>query len=200
MRRFQLPSFFLNFYELSSKSLYIHSMKKEIRRPDSSEYDPFYRGYVEQVPGNNFYKILEELSVSTPAFLTGLHDDQWNYRYQPGKWSIREMVLHMIDTEQIFCYRALRLARGDKTHLPGFDQDPYVVASEANTHSADSLVAQYQAVRNVTLHRFRHFSDTMLGQVGTVSGGPQSVLAIGFIMAGHELHHLEVMRQKYGIG
>jgi uncharacterized damage-inducible protein DinB len=168
-----------------------------MRRPSPHEAANFYFRYIQMVPGDDFLKVLRENATHTPAFLSNLTSAQWNHRYAPGKWSIKELMVHVIDSERIFTYRALCIARGDQSPLPGFEQNDYVPLSKATERSADSIIREYQAVRNATVELFTHFDDEMLARMGTASGMPVSALALGFIVAGHELHHLSILKERY---
>ena len=120
-----------------------------------------------------------------------------NYKYAKDKWSIKELLLHIIDTERVFAYRALRFAREDKTDLPGFEQDDYVITSDANTRSKASLLNEYNFQRASTIALFSSFNDSMLMKIGMAGGNPMSVRAIGFITSGHEVHHCNILRERY---
>ena len=106
-------------------------------------------------------------------------------------------MLHIIDTERVFAYRAMRVARNDKTPMPGFEQDDYVPNSNASQRSASSVIEEYAALRNSTIQLFQNFSEDQLNRIGTASGFPISTLALGFILAGHEAHHMRIIREKY---
>ncbi len=168
-----------------------------MRRPTSQEASPFYAGYINQVPGNDFVQVLKNTASSTPVLLKNLTPAQWDHQYAPDKWSIKEMILHIIDSERIFTYRALCIARGDQTPLPGFEQDDYVSMSKAAERSPESIIREYQAVRNASLELFANFDEEMFNRKGTASQAPISVLALGFIVAGHELHHLNILKERY---
>lgn len=168
-----------------------------MRRPAPHEAAKFFFRYIQQVPEDDFLKVLRENATHIPAFLSKLTAAQWDHRYAPGKWSIKEMMVHVIDSERIFTYRALCIARGDQTPLPGFEQNDYVPLSKATERSPESIIREYQAVRNATIELFTHFDDEMLSQIGRASGMPVSALALGFIVAGHELHHLNILKERY---
>jgi hypothetical protein len=124
-------------------------------------------------------------------------DEKWDHRYAEGKWSIREMVQHMIDTERIFSYRALCFARGEKVSLPGFDENTYAAASNAGRRSKEELVEEFSIVRQGTLLLFRSFTEEQLNSTGVANNNPVSVNGIGFITAGHVLHHLNILQERY---
>ena len=119
------------------------------------------------------------------------------FRYAEGKWTIKDIILHLIDAERIFAYRALRIARNDKTALPGFEENDYVVAANANNRGYESLLAEYETVRNVSISLFETFTSEELLRLGTASNNSVSVRAIGYIMLGHELHHKNVILERY---
>ncbi len=168
-----------------------------LRRPDAHESHDYYKLYISQVAGDDFLNSLNAAMAGTISFLKSLEDEKWNYRYAEGKWSIKEVVLHMIDTERIFAYQVLRIARNDMTPIEGFEQDDYIPYLNADNRDTDSIIQEYSSVRLATLDLFRNFDDEMLNRIGTASGRPFSPRAIGFIIAGHEAHHLSVIRERY---
>lgn len=168
-----------------------------MRRPAVNEASGFHFRYINQVKGDDFMQALTESAESTPVFLSTLTSSQWEHRYAPDKWNIKEVMVHVIDSERIFAYRALRIARGDKTPLPGFEQNDYVPLSKASDRSPESIMREYRAVRNATLEMFRYFDEDMLNRMGTASNTAVSVLALGFIIAGHEQHHLHILHERY---
>jgi hypothetical protein len=117
--------------------------------------------------------------------------------YAPGKWTGRDILQHLIDTERIMAYRALCVARGEVANLPGFEEDDFAAAAKGNQRDLEDLRAEFLAVRNSTLYLFRSFSDTMLLRTGTASGRPTNTLALGFIIAGHQRHHFRVLEERY---
>ncbi len=161
------------------------------------EYNPYYQTYVNKTKGLNLKDGLGSNYETVLSFLNGIPSGKHEYRYAIGKWTIKEMLLHIIDTERIFAYRALRIARQDKTSLPGFDQDAYVEPSNANRRSFDSLLSEHKAVRQATIILFDSFDDTMLTATGTASNSTISVRAIGFIIMGHENHHCDIIKERY---
>ena len=117
--------------------------------------------------------------------------------YAPGKWTVKDTIQHLIDCERVFAYRALRIARTDKTPLPGFDENLYAETSGANGRSLDDLMAEFSCVRESNIMLFKSFSDAALLHEGTTNGNPVSVLAIGFIIVGHTIHHMNVLKERY---
>jgi uncharacterized damage-inducible protein DinB len=170
-------------------------------RPLPAHYAHFYAGYLAQVPeGADVPHLLRQLQASTADRLASIGEERAGTAYAPGKWTIKEMVGHCIDTERIFAYRALRLYRGDATPLPGFDQDPYVASSHANARPLAALAREWYAVREATVQLVASFDrPDQLDFVGQCSGGPMTARAMTFVIAGHELHHLGVLRERYGV-
>lgn len=166
-------------------------------RPQPGEYAPYYQKYIDRVPVGEIVGLLEAAKVEMIAFLQAFPPDKWNYRYAEGKWSSREALLHIIDTERIFSYRALRVARNDQTLLPGFDQNAYVPASNADNRSWQSLLTEYVAVREATIQLFKNFTPEMWQHTGIASTFPISALALAHITYGHERHHLFIFKEHY---
>jgi hypothetical protein len=117
--------------------------------------------------------------------------------YAPGKWTAKDIIQHLIDAERVFSYRAMRFARNDKTQLPGFEENDYAVTANASKRNMDDLLDEYYLVRNSTIKLFKSFTDEMLMREGVIPSGNVSVLAIGFIMPGHTIHHLNVLKERY---
>jgi hypothetical protein len=133
----------------------------------------------------------------TLALLRGLPESVATYRYAPDKWSVNEMIGHMIDTEKIFAYRALRFARADKTPVPGYEQDDYVRNSAFNSYPLSELASELETVRRSTLYFLRHLEDEAWARRGLANNAEVSVRALAYIIAGHELHHREMLRTRY---
>ncbi|MBL7473579.1 DinB family protein [Robertkochia sediminum] len=162
-----------------------------------AEYGAFYAGYI-SVLGEA--ELLEEMEVRTKHFLMlleALDDDRLAYRYDPGKWSIGELILHIIDAERVFQYRALRLGRGDETPLPGYDQDLFVRTCNAGERSLASLRDEFVAVREASRSLFRSFSEKELVRMGEASDSKVSVRALGFMICGHQKHHENILKERY---
>ena len=167
------------------------------RRPQPHEFGAYYQGYIDQIESSQFYEALANAKLTTVEFLSDLPEEKWGYRYAPGKWSIKEVIQHVIDAERVFAYRAMRIARHDQTPLPGFDQNDYVEASHAESRSPASLIAEYEAVRASSMCLFESLTAKDLNQIGQMSGFPASALALAFIIAGHEKHHIEILKERY---
>lgn len=165
--------------------------------PAPSEYPAYYKSYVEAAQTEDLLAGLEASRDYIASFMQELSEEKLNYRYQPGKWSIKEVLVHLIDSERIFTYRALRFARQDKTELPGFEQDDYIVPSKAKDRALSSILAEYAAVRQATIELFKSFDEEMINQTGTANKNPVTVRALGYITLGHEIHHLNIIKQRY---
>lgn len=161
------------------------------------EYGDFYGRYIRKSIGENLIARFRDGYKDVTELLQSLDDEQALYRYAEGKWTIKETVGHMIDTERIMNFRALTFARKDTHQLPGFNQDDYVTAANFNETPLDDLMQQYRGVRSATLQLFSSFDDEMLMATGMASGSEFTVRALGYIIAGHEIHHLEILRKKY---
>lgn len=165
---------------------------------EKEEIGEFYWRYINLISKEK--ELLEVLKDNTEyivQFLKSIPSEKWNFRYAPEKWSILEMIQHIIDTERIFIYRALCLARNEKKALPGFDHDTYVQNSNAESRNPDDLIDEFQLVRDSAIMLFKSFKEEMLKNQGTMSGLPATPRAIGFIMAGHSLHHKQIIEKRY---
>ena len=160
-----------------------------------AEYFNYYIGLVEN--HEDVISSLEHAHQHTNEILDLTTEDQGNHAYAEGKWSIKELLVHLIDTERIFCNRALRIARNDKTDLPGYNHDNYVEFSEANERTLCDICKEYDLVRQATIALFKSFTPEMLEREGTANNNQLTVLAIGYIIAGHETHHVKVLDEKY---
>ena len=162
-----------------------------------TEYNPYYDRYIEKSGSVSLKSGLKDNGDATIAFLESIPEGKLEYRYEEGKWTIKEIIQHIIDTERIFTYRALCIARGDKSLFPGYDQDEYAASCEANKRSMVSLMNEYKAVRLASIILFDSFSEDMLSRIGTASNSNLSPRAVAFITIGHENHHCEVIKERY---
>lgn len=169
-----------------------------ITKPEPDEHVPYYGRYIALV-GDDALAALRAGCVATPRFLSGVTEEKAMFRYQPGKWSVKEVVGHVIDGERVFAYRALRFARADETPLPGFEENDWVPAGRFDRRSLLDLVAEYSAVRSATLAFFGTLDGEALLRRGKANDAEVSVRALAHIIAGHELHHMGVLRDRYGI-
>ena len=161
------------------------------------EFNPYYGSYIKKTGDIALKDGLKKSGDKTITFLQSIPKDKLEYSYAAGKWTVKEVIQHIMDTERIFAYRALRIARQDQTPLTGFDQDNYIKPSKANKRSIESLLNEFKAIKMATRTLFDSFSDEMLRSKGTASNSPVSVRAIGFIIMGHEIHHCEVIKERY---
>lgn len=168
-------------------------------RPAPTEHAEYYGRYISQLPDGDVLETLRAGVKELEALLGGLTDEQALYRYAPGKWSIKEVLGHMLDVERVFAYRALRIARGDETPLPGIEQDDYVKAAEFDRRPLASLLAEYRHQRAANLELFGSMDADALMRKGTASGCPFTVRALIWVIAGHERHHLSGFRRDYGL-
>lgn len=166
-------------------------------RPRDEEHSPYFAPYIGAVPDGDVRDHLRTQVHETIALLSGVSDADAGKGYAPGKWSIKEVVGHICDCERVFAYRLLRIARGDETPLPGFDQDPWVPASKANARSMASLLLEFAAVRASTVLLVDSLDDEAWTRLGTASGKTISVRALAYVTAGHELHHRKIIVEKY---
>ncbi len=167
-------------------------------RPDDSELAPHARAYAALVPDGSITELLSAQMQTTLTLLQSVSDEYAaSFTYAPGKWTIKQVVSHLADAERILSCRALRLARKDPTPLPGFDQDLYILNSNANARSLAALIDELRMIRDSTLALYRSFSGDEFMRRGLVNNCNLSVRAIAYTTAGHELHHLKILREQY---
>ncbi len=162
-----------------------------------NEYSEFVATYIKALDDVNLF---EELEISLHDFIKFVQNipmDKFDYKYAEGKWTIKDIIQHIIDSERIFGYRALRISRNDKTPLPGFDENDYVENTNANRRSVQELLTEFSAVRHSNLLLFKSFSDEQLTRLGIASNHTISVRAIGFLIIGHMKHHQRVFEERY---
>lgn len=167
------------------------------RRPQISEYAPFHQGYIALVPGSDIVKTVEVEGSRAVALFESVPEEQGSYRYAPGKWTVKEVIGHVIDTERIQAYRALRIARNDKTNLPGFEQDDYIPFSNSNNRLIADLAEEFASVRRASVLLLKSFDEDAWSRKGFANNFELTVRAIAYILAGHELHHRKALREKY---
>lgn len=172
-------------------------MAARAQKPGNTEYLPYYGTYISLVSDGDVIATLETQMRDTQALLAGLPASISTYRYAPGKWSVNEMVGHIIDSERIFTARALRFARADATPLPGFEQDDYVRNASFDAYPLRELAAELETVRRSTIFFFRHLSEEAWLRKGIANNGEVTVRALAYIIAGHELHHRGMLQARY---
>lgn len=171
---------------------------RTIKKPQPHEYPVYASMYISLLPADvEILKHMETSLKSVPKFLNSISKSRLNFRYAEGKWTIKEILAHLIDDERIYVYRALRFARNDSTELPGFDQDPYAEHSNANKRELKDLLAEFAAVRKSTLAFFNSLDDAALSRSGIANGNRSTVRSYPFHIAGHELHHINLIKQRY---
>lgn len=168
-------------------------------RPAREEYVDFHVAYIADVADGDIRETLAREATAAIAFYSAIPEARSSFAYAPGKWTIREVVAHVADSERVFAYRALRFGRGDRTALAGFDQDPWVQASHAASRPWQDLVAELKAVRAASLHLMDSFSPDDWARRGEASGVEVTVRALAWILAGHELHHRRILVERYGV-
>lgn len=166
-------------------------------KPSPEKYPAYVQEYINQVPEDNLDPAFKNQAAIIEQFLTGITEEKSMYSYAPGKWTIKEMLLHITDAERIFSYRALCFARKEKTSLPGFEEDEYAANSNANERSWKSIVEEFFAVRKATELLFNSFSEATMQIVGNANNKPTSVASIGFIALGHFYHHKKILEERY---
>jgi uncharacterized damage-inducible protein DinB len=171
-----------------------------IPKPKKDEYPPYSTLYMELVKNDGLVlQHMKDNFIKIKEFIYSLPEDKLYYRYAEGKWSIKEILVHIIDDERIFAYRALRYARFDKTELHGFEQDDYVFYSDANERSLENIFEEYEAVRNSTVAMFNGFSEEAFMRSGASVGNinNRTVRALAYHLAGHELRHIKIIKERY---
>jgi uncharacterized damage-inducible protein DinB len=171
-----------------------------IERPAADEFAPYYQRYIDKVAGSDVLPALAGQIETTASLLSGLSEPRALHRYAPGKWSVKEVVVHMADSERVFAYRALRFGRNDVTPLPGFEENDWAPESRADARPMAAILAELTAVRAASLALFRSLDATALIRRGVANGQPMSARAAAWVIAGHEIHHIGVLREKYGLG
>jgi len=170
----------------------------EIEKPKEGEYKPYAIAYISLLPDDGLIiKHLKENFKATKNFILSIPEEKLQYRYAENKWTIKEILVHIMDDERIYAYRALRIARNDKTELPGFEQDDYVPYSRANERSLKNIFKEYATIRKATISLFKNFDEAAFLRTGTANGHIVSVRALAYHIAGHELHHMNIIKERY---
>jgi uncharacterized damage-inducible protein DinB len=167
------------------------------KRPQQGDYALYYEKYVELVPSGDFLEILRNQRRELCDLLSPLSEKQAEFRYAPGKWSIKEVIGHVTDAERIFAYRLLRIARGDQTPLASFEQDGYITNGNFSARKLSDLLEEFSVVRDSTICLVRSLDDAAWLRRGDASQKEVSVLALAFIIAGHERHHRILLEKHY---
>jgi len=166
-------------------------------KPKPEDYDAIYGGYISLIGDDDIIEVLKEQRKTSEKFLKTFTEKQGNYSYADGKWTVKEVLGHVIDTEKIMAYRALSFARGEKQSLPGFEQDDYVAESNFNKRSLADLINEFITIRESNIILFKSFNEEILIRRGTASESEVTVLALIYIIAGHEKHHMKFLKERY---
>ncbi len=175
----------------------IYETQMIISRPAPDEYAPYYGGYIDQVPDGDVLDLLQHQIGQTTDLISGVAPERGTYRYAPEKWCLNDVLGHLCDTERVFTYRALRFSRGDAQALPGMEQDDYVTGANFADRSTADLLEELQTVRAATITLLRSLTPEMLARRGTASDCQFTARAIAYVIAGHERHHVQVLRERY---
>ncbi|MBY6038033.1 DinB family protein [Fictibacillus nanhaiensis] len=167
------------------------------KMPSVYEYADYYATYVKLVPQGELVQILGEQMKETVTMLSSLSEEQSKFRYAPGKWSIKEVIGHITDTERIMSFRLLSIARGESALLPGYDENQYVEEAEFDKQSLNELLDHFACVRQSTIHLLKSLSQEMLARRGTANQTEVTARALSTIIAGHELHHRKIIQERY---
>ncbi|MBI3209092.1 MAG: DinB family protein [Candidatus Solibacter usitatus] len=165
-------------------------------RPDSSEYSPYYGRYISLAPDDVMEALQSELRI-TLSLLDSIREERADYRYAEDKWSIRQVVGHLIDTERVFAFRALWFGRNDPTPLASMDQDLFMRDAGFDNVPLRELAAEFASVRDATIHLFRNMPEAAFSRIGKVQDAHMSVNALAYMIAGHEMHHRAILRDRY---
>lgn len=162
-----------------------------------NEYSEYYGYYISLNASDNLILNLEHQLEVTSQFFKSISVDKLEYQYEVGKWTPKDILQHIIDSERIFAYRALRFARFDTINLPGYEENDYADFANANSRTIEDLIEEYKIVKQATIHLFKSFSEKMLLHIGQANNAPASVRAIGYIITGHEIHHINIIKARY---
>jgi hypothetical protein len=166
-------------------------------RPQPAEYDPYYQKYVSLVPEEDIVPALENQINDLKTMFDGVPDEKGTFAYADGKWTVKEILSHLIDGERMFAYRVFRIARGDKTPIEGFEQDGYIENSHANLRPIAELFQEFALLRKANVMFFRNLEDVDWVRTGTANSVEISVRSLAWIMVGHVRHHIDILRARY---
>jgi uncharacterized damage-inducible protein DinB len=172
-------------------------MNLMLRKPSEDEYASFYTGYIGLVPEGEYASLLNNQEQALLTLFSGLSEEKALFRYAEGKWSLKEVLAHITDTERIMCYRMLRISRGDKTDLPGFDQDIFIDNNSFDEVALTDLIQDFQSVRQATLSLLPTITESAWTRVGTANTFEITARALAYVIVGHTQHHLNIVEQKY---
>jgi uncharacterized damage-inducible protein DinB len=168
-------------------------------RPQQGDYNPYFDNYISLVKGENIIAVLESNLRTTRDFLKSIPEEKADYAYADGKWSVKQVIIHITDTERVFAYRALTIARADNTPLPGYDENIWANNCAAEKRTLADVLEEFLSVRQSTLYLVKSFDEEQFSRKGTTNNNPASVISLLYVIAGHELHHLNVLTERYGL-
>ena len=168
-----------------------------MKRPETNEFAPYYNTYISLIEGDGVMSVLDAQSRELSAIFSAMPEEKGTFAYAPGKWTIKELLSHLIDAERIFAYRVLRISRGDETSIEGFEQDGYIETSNANYRSFAALVDEFDFQRRSNMLMLDNIDEAGSIRMGTASNNPISVRALAYIMAGHVTHHINILKARY---
>lgn len=168
-----------------------------MQKPKVTEYAPYHQRYIDLITADDIFSFFKQQAEEIVTLFTNLSEDQASFRYAEGKWTIKEVLAHIVDSERIFGYRVLAISRGEKNPLPGFAENDYVRNGKYENRSLKSLLAEYSHLSSANLELFKSLDEEMLSQKGTASGKEVTARAILFVTIGHEKHHLEIIKSRY---
>lgn len=168
-----------------------------ITPPKDGDYPEYFKRYISLVPGSDVLGHFNNQTNSLASLLGSISSEKLHYRYADGKWTVADVAQHLIDTERVFCYRLLTFARGDKAEIAGFEEDEYAENVDTSTRTAQSIINEFKSVRTATLTLLENLDKEAVGRSGIANGRRVSVRALAYMIAGHELHHLGVIKERY---
>jgi hypothetical protein len=168
-----------------------------MEKPESTEFAPYYNTYISLVENDDILDVLGTQPAELDALFSGIPEEKGQFAYAEGKWTIKELLSHLIDGERMFAYRVLRISRGDETPIEGFEQDGYIENSNANNRSFEELLTEFSLLRTANVLLINNLSDESSRRMGTASNNPVSARALVYIMAGHIKHHINILNQRY---
>lgn len=168
-----------------------------MQRPNQDEYAPYYHQYIKDIPQTGIIEYLAQQLDETVKLFSSIPESKSSFRYAEGKWSIKEVLEHITDAERVFAYRALCISRNDKNNLPGFDENDFIRNANCDGLKLTDILEEFSTLRQSNLKMFNNFSDVMWLRKGTANNNPVTVRAIAYIIAGHALHHMNVLQERY---
>jgi len=169
-----------------------------MKRPQPGEYGEYYQAYIELTRGVDYLQNLQDSGDQLIAYMQSLDNSKWDYTYAKDKWTVKQVIQHLIDCDVVFLYRALTVVRGDtETSLPGFDQEVFAKNSLGDTTRPKEIIEMFRNLRSLTISMFKGFDNARLDKKGKANGNPVTPLSVAFIIAGHTYHHLNILKEKY---